>query len=93
MKINAQDLILYCNIGDSRIYKLGGDGLVQISKDSRKAVVMHERNGKLITQNGVIVIREGLTNAMEFNSTALIKIEQSDFKRLPVLLRTAPLKD
>jgi serine/threonine protein phosphatase PrpC len=76
--LNFPGTFLYCNIGDSRIYKLGGDGLVQISKDSRKAVVMHERNGKLITQNGVIVIREGLTNALGFNSTALIKIEQSD---------------
>ncbi len=76
--LNLPGTFLYCNIGDSRIYKFGTDGLVQISKDSRKAVVMQERNGKLITQSGVIVIREGLTNAMGYNSTALIKIEQSN---------------
>ena len=74
----SENFILYTSIGDSRLYRHSGTGISQISRDSKKAVLMRDKNGKLITQNGVMVIREGLTNALGYNG-AEIKIEQEQF--------------
>lgn len=74
----SENFILYASIGDSRLYRHSGKGIAQISKDSKKAVLMRDKNGKLLTQNGVLVIREGLTNALGYNG-AEIKIEQEQF--------------
>ncbi|NVO02991.1 MAG: protein phosphatase 2C domain-containing protein [Bacteroidetes bacterium] len=73
-----ENTILYDSIGDSRLYKFSISGLEQISSDSKKAILMRDRSGKLIKQNGVLVTREGLTNALGYNG-AEIKIKQTTF--------------
>jgi serine/threonine protein phosphatase PrpC len=71
--------VLFCNIGDSRLYHHAAIGLRQISVDEKKAVLMRDRGGKLLTQSGTLVVREGLTNALGYNN-ASINIEKQSFE-------------
>ena len=74
----TENLIRYCSIGDSRIYRYSSPGMIQTSKDSKKAVLMRDQSGKLLIQSGVLVIREGLTNALGYGG-AEIAIHQEEF--------------
>lgn len=73
-----ENYFLYDSIGDSRLYLHSSRGLEQISRDSKKAVNMRDGNGKLLIQDGVLVIREGLTNALGY-SGADISVKKQDF--------------
>jgi len=74
----TKNYILYESIGDSRLYKHSPTGVYQISTDSKKAVLMRDKSGKLLKQSGVLIIREGLTNALGYNG-ATIDIKKMDF--------------
>jgi hypothetical protein len=50
----------------------------QISVDEKKAVLIRDKGGKLLTQSGTLVVREGLTNALGYNN-ASINIEKQSF--------------
>jgi len=55
----------YCTwAGDSRIYWFDGIETRQFSKDQTKAVVMRKQDGKVLSTDGSVIIREGLTNAL-----------------------------
>ncbi len=73
------NLIHYVNIGDTRIYKINNEGVFQISQDETKDVIMRDKQGKLITQNGTTVVRSGITNALGQGNARVI-IEKSEFK-------------
>ena len=62
-----QNQILYDSIGDSRLYKHSLNGFVQLSTDDKKAVLMRDKSGKLLSQSGALLVREGLTNAFGYN--------------------------
>lgn len=72
------NFILWESIGDSRLYEYSSKGLTQISRDSKKAVNMRDGSGKLLIQDGVLVIREGLTNALGYNG-AKVSVNKKDF--------------
>jgi len=65
------NLFLYCNIGDSRLYMHSIEGLKQLSTDEKKAVLMRDKSGKLLSQSGVLIVREGLTNAMGYDGAKI----------------------
>jgi serine/threonine protein phosphatase PrpC len=67
----AQNDILYSSIGDSRLYRHSGNGLAQLSTDEKKAVLMRDKSGKLLSQSGVLIVREGLTNALGYNGASI----------------------
>jgi serine/threonine protein phosphatase PrpC len=71
------DEIRYCNIGDSRLYHHAATGLKQISVDEKKAVLMRDKGGKLLTQSGTLVVREGLTNALGYNGAKINIVSES----------------
>ncbi|HOY32231.1 MAG TPA: protein phosphatase 2C domain-containing protein [Bacteroidales bacterium] len=73
-----ENYFLWDCIGDSRLYKYSAEGLIQISLDGKKAVNMRDKSGKLLIQDGVLVIREGLTNALGYNG-ARISVKRQDF--------------
>ena len=73
-----QNEILYSSIGDSRLYRHTGNGLAQLSTDEKKAVLMRDKSGKLLSQSGVLIVREGLTNAFGYNG-AKINITKERF--------------
>lgn len=75
MKLNR---ILYDSIGDSRLFKHTSTGLERISTDDKKAVIIRDKSGKLISQNGVLVVREGLTNALGYHG-AKIMVKTAEF--------------
>lgn len=72
------DEILYCNIGDSRLYQHSANTLVQISNDEKKSVLMRDKGGKLLSNSGSLIVREGLTNALGYNG-AKINVEKQSF--------------
>jgi len=73
-----ENYFLWDCIGDSRLYKHTSNGIKQLSEDSKKAVNMRDKSGKLLIQDGVLVIREGLTNALGYNG-ADISVKRQDF--------------
>lgn len=70
--------VLFCNIGDSRLFHHSATGLRQISVDEKKAVLMRDKSGKLLNQSGSLIVREGLTNALGYTN-ASINIEKQSF--------------
>jgi serine/threonine protein phosphatase PrpC len=68
---------LYCSIGDSRIYGHSVNSLKQISTDEKKAVNMRDKGGKLLNQSGVLIVREGLTNALGYSGAKINIVSES----------------
>jgi len=58
------DFLWYFWAGDSRIYLFDNTIVKQITKDHTKPIKMRKQDGKLLTVNGSVIIREGLTNAL-----------------------------
>ena len=66
-----QDQILFSNIGDSRLYRHSVYSLTQLSTDDKRAVIMRDKTGKLLSQNGALIVREGITNALGYNGVKI----------------------
>lgn len=60
--------IYYTSIGDSRIYKIFQNKILQLSEDQIKAVVRRKKDGTLYTQSGSILTAQGVTQVMGVNS-------------------------
>jgi serine/threonine protein phosphatase PrpC len=60
--------IIYDSIGDSRLYKYDGIGILQLSKDEKKAVILRDRSGKPMQSNGFVFNGEGITNALGYSN-------------------------
>lgn len=67
----------YCSIGDSRIYGHSVNSLKQISTDEKKAVIMRDKGGKLLNQSGVLIVGEGLTNALGYSGSKISIVSES----------------
>ena len=75
-----ENIFHYISVGDTRVYLFSGNDLVQISSDDKKAVLMRNRSGKLMSQSGVTIVREGISRAMgERNLTFEIKTQKFNF--------------
>jgi len=52
------------NIGDSRMYGLKINELLQLTHDETKSVILRDRSGKLITSDGFTITHDGITNVL-----------------------------
>jgi serine/threonine protein phosphatase PrpC len=60
----ANSEIYYVSIGDSRIFEFSNNGLIQISRDEVKSVILRKRDGKPMIIAGVAVTAEGVANVI-----------------------------
>ena len=75
----SSNSIYYYSLGDSRLYWLEHTNqLHQLTKDQAKREMVY-KNGKPYMQNGTVVYRNFITNALG-KQGASIKIEQNDFR-------------
>ncbi len=65
------NVFYYCNIGDSRLYRISPEGIEKTTKDDKKAVIMKDRGGKMLSLSGSLVVREGITNALGYNGAEI----------------------
>jgi serine/threonine protein phosphatase PrpC len=67
----------FSSLGDSRLYRLSGRELNQISIDQKTSEIIY-MNGKPFIQNGTVVYRNLITNALGKNA-AEIEVESDEF--------------
>lgn len=65
------NIFYHCNIGDSRLYRHTPKGFEKITTDDKKAVIMKDRGGKMLSISGSLVVREGITNALGYNGAEI----------------------
>lgn len=80
--------ILWCSVGDSRVYVLAGCEIQLQSKDNAKDIIMRGPDGKVLTEGGSIAIRAGLTTAIGTDHPEIVIESLPDTGIYGILLAT-----